>query len=253
LNEIHEHSTLSEQVARHLLDLIAMQRLKAGDLVPSEMQVCRDLQVSRGSVREAFRTLAALGILEVESGKRPRLRPMSSHVLAQVFSYSLMTAQVHASHVIALRRAIEVQAAQQAAQHISAAEKLRLRHCIGEMRASLNDGDNQRRISADIAMHTILAEASRNPLNTLLLASLSAPLQRLMTVDLGERRGAVELTRIVDAHELIVSRVCAGDAVGAGNAMSCHFDMSVASMPISDEEVFGEVHEQRFDGTGGRL
>ena len=38
------------------------------------------------------------------------------------------------------------------------------------------------------------------------------------------------LLRIVDAHEAIVERVCAGDAVGAGGAMALHFDLSFASM-----------------------
>src|SRR6187455_2402230 len=79
--------TLSAQVARHLLDLIAREGLKPGDTAPSEVQICRDLEVSRGSVREAYRTLAALGILEIESGRRPRLQSMNAAVLAQVFGY----------------------------------------------------------------------------------------------------------------------------------------------------------------------
>ena len=76
--------TLSAQVARHLIDLIQQQALRPGDFVPSEVQICKDLQVSRGSVREAYRTLAALGILEIESGRRPRLQSVNAHVLAQV-------------------------------------------------------------------------------------------------------------------------------------------------------------------------
>ncbi len=43
-------------------------------------------------------------------------------------------------------------------------------------------------------------------------------------------RSESELMRIVDAHEVIVERVCSGDAVGAGAAMAMHFDLSVASM-----------------------
>ena len=51
-----QRPTLSAQVARHLLDLIAREGLKPGDTAPSEVQICRDLEVSRGSVREAYRT-----------------------------------------------------------------------------------------------------------------------------------------------------------------------------------------------------
>jgi len=68
-----ERPTLSAQVARHILALIQREQLRPGDIVPSEVQIVRDLQASRGSVREAYRTLAALGILDIEAGRRPRL------------------------------------------------------------------------------------------------------------------------------------------------------------------------------------
>ena len=231
-----QRPTLSAQVARHLLDLIAREQLKPGDTAPSEIQICHQLGVSRGSVREAYRTLAALGILEIESGRRPRLQVMSAHVLAQVFGYALSTAQVDATHVIETRRAIEVQGAQLAARHITEAQKLCLGELVGQMRSALGDRDHARRVAADMAIHTTLAEASRNPLNPLLLNALRAPLQQLMNIDLGERRSEAELIRIVDAHEAIVERVCAGDAVGAGAAMSYHFDLSVASRSLAELE-----------------
>src|SRR5215813_10750850 len=95
-----ERPTLSAHVARHLLDMVNRERLRPGDRVPSEVRIGRDLQVSRGSVREAYRTLAALGILEIESGRRPKLQAVNAHVLAQVFGYALKTAQVKPNHVI---------------------------------------------------------------------------------------------------------------------------------------------------------
>jgi DNA-binding FadR family transcriptional regulator len=237
-----ERPTLSAQVARHLLNLISSEGLRPGDAVPSEVQVCRDLQVSRGSVREAYRTLAALGILEIESGRRPRLQPMSAYVLAQVFGYALNTAQVNATHVIETRRAIEVQGAQLAARHVTEAQKRLLLELVAQMRSALGDRDHARRMAADMAIHTTLAEASRNPLNPLLLAALRAPLEQLMHIDLGSRRSEAELVRIVDAHEAIVERVCAGDAVGAGSAMAMHFDLSVASMSRTEQACATSSH-----------
>ena len=47
------------QVARHLLALIKREQGRPGDQVPSEVQIGKDLQVSRGSVREAYRTPVA--------------------------------------------------------------------------------------------------------------------------------------------------------------------------------------------------
>src|SRR6266480_556962 len=95
--QLLKKDTLSSQVARYLLDLIARDNLKAGDHAPSEVQICRDLGVSRGIVREAYRSLATLGILEIESGKQPRVQSLNSSVLTQMFSYALRTAHVSAA------------------------------------------------------------------------------------------------------------------------------------------------------------
>jgi DNA-binding FadR family transcriptional regulator len=222
---------VSAQVARHLLEMVERERLLPGDGVPSEIQLAKDLGFSRGSVREAYRTLAALGILNIENGKRPRLQAIRAEGLGQVFGYALTIAQVSQRHVIDTRRGIEVHGAQQAAKHVNAAQKSRLLAYLDEMRESLLDGDTRRRIVADIGIHNTLAEASGNPLNVLLLGALRTPVEQSMAIDLGTRRSAAELSRIVDAHALIVERVCAGDAVGAGAAMTAHFDLSLASMP----------------------
>jgi len=225
------------QVTQQLLELIARDNLRPGDPVPSEVQFSRELQVSRNSVRESYRALAALGVIEIGTGRRPRLMAMSSDVVSQVFGYALTTAQVTVSHVMETRRGVEIQSAQLAALRATKAQKDELREHVAEMRAAIDD--HQRRIVADLAMHRKLAEASRNPLNTLLLDALHDPLKQSMLLDLGEQRTEAELIRIVDAHEAIVDRVCVGDAVGAGAAMSCHFDMSSNIMLRigSDQEV----------------
>src|SRR6478736_2025850 len=227
-----DRGPVSAQVARHLLEMVERERLLPGDGMPSEIQLAKDLGVSRGSVREAYRTLAALGILNIENGKRPRLQAVRAEGLAQVFGYALTIAQVNQRHVIDTRRGIEVHGAQQAALHVSNAQKARLQSCLEEMRESLVDDDTRRRIVADIGIHNTLAEASGNPLNVLLLGSLRSPIEQSMAIDVGTRRSAAELARIVDAHALIVERVCAGDAIGAGAAMTAHFDLSLASIPL---------------------
>lgn len=227
---LFERTTLSAQVARHLLDLIAREGLRPGDAAPSEVQICRELEVSRGSVREAYRTLAALGILAIESGRRPRLQAMSAHALSQVFGYALDTSQVSPPDVLETRRALEVQAVQMAARHASKSQKQRLTAHMQCMRDALQVFDRRQLVASDMAIHTVLAEASRNPLNPLLLNALRASLEQQMNLNMGTRRSAKDLRRLVDAHGAIVERVCAGDAAGAAAAMSRHFDLSAAAM-----------------------
>ncbi|HET6522173.1 MAG TPA: FCD domain-containing protein [Geminicoccaceae bacterium] len=59
---------VSERVAAKLISLLEQGHLKAGERLPSEHELMRQLGVGRSSVREAIRGLAVAGILEA----RPR-------------------------------------------------------------------------------------------------------------------------------------------------------------------------------------
>ena len=215
-SDLNQATSLSSQVSQYLWEYISREKLRPGDDVLSEMQIGRDLGISRTTVREAYRSLAAVGILEIGNGRRPRLLSLNSNVLAQV-SYR---------QVMETRRSIEVQTAQLAAIRATDEQKLSLKSHIAAMRDAMDD--HQRRVSADLALHQELAEASHNPVNRLLLDALQNPLMESLLVDLGSQRTLNDISRIIDAHENIVNRICDGDAVAAGNAMYSHFELSAS-------------------------
>jgi len=217
--------TQSAHVARQVLERVNRLRLRPGDAVPSEIEIGRELQVSRGSVREAYRTLAALGILAIEGGRRPRLRALDASVLAQVFDYALNTEQVGVAHALETRRALELQTAQLAARYASDEQRERLRELVAQMRQA--GANHARRVACDMAIHQVIAEASGNPLNGLLLGALRSPLEASSRMHLDDSRSESELKRVIEAHETLVERIVAGDAVGAGTAMSYHFDLAL--------------------------
>lgn len=220
-----ERPTLPTQVAHHLLALIHRAQLRPGDTVPSEVQIGKDLQISRGSVREAYRSLSALGILEIGGGRRPRLRALDPGALAQVFDYALITAQVTVAHALEARRALELQTAQLAARYASEAQRHRLRELVELMRSA--GADHARRVAADMAIHQVVAEASGNPLNALLLGALRSPVEASSRLHLSDTRGEAEIQRVIDAHDAVVARIVEADPVGAAAAMSYHFDLAL--------------------------
>ncbi|MBW2942221.1 FadR/GntR family transcriptional regulator [Zhongshania aquimaris] len=225
-SDLNQATSLSSQVSQYLWEYISREKLRPGDDVLSEMQIGRDLGISRTTVREAYRSLAAVGILEIGNGRRPRLMSMNSSVLAQVFGYALQTTQISYRQVMETRRSIEVQTAQLAAIRATDEQKLSLKSHIAAMRDAMDD--HQRRVSADLALHQELAEASHNPVNRLLLDALQNPLMESLLVDLGSQRTLSDISRIIDAHENIVNHICDGDAVAAGNAMYSHFELSAS-------------------------
>jgi GntR family transcriptional regulator, transcriptional repressor for pyruvate dehydrogenase complex len=228
LNSALQPDTVSAQVVRCVLEKINDQQLRPGDSLDSEVQLSRDLAVSRGSVREAYRILAALGVVEIGNGRRPRIHAVNAVALAQIFTHALHIAHATPLHVLEFRRGVEVHAAQLAARFATEAQLSHLHSLVRDMRAALHD--EARRVASDMAIHTTLAEASNNPLNSLVLTALHTAISQSLQQDHTDQRSEVEIVRIIDAHEAIVDRVCARDPVGAGAAMSCHFDLSINSL-----------------------
>ena len=61
---------LSQQTAQRLYArIVAEKRLRPGDKLPNEVELSAQLGVSRATLREAVRTLAARGVLEVRRGR----------------------------------------------------------------------------------------------------------------------------------------------------------------------------------------
>ncbi len=57
-----------EIVVEKVKELLISQKLKPGDMIPSEMDLAEGLKVSRSSVREAVKILTAYGVLEIRRG-----------------------------------------------------------------------------------------------------------------------------------------------------------------------------------------
>ncbi len=225
---VMQKDTLSDQVIRFLLGMITERRLKVGDTVPSEMQVSKLLKVSRNVVRESYRALTVVGVLSVQSGKKPCLREMDPKVLAQFFSYAVATSQVSAQQILELRRVIEIQTAALAASNATDEELENIREA-GQRLHELPLSDPEW-IHCDYALHVAIAEAVHNPLFPIQLLALRAPLEESMRVGMESMVSSHTESSIVMLHDRLVQAICNRDPVAASHAMEQHFLAPVSAM-----------------------
>lgn len=223
-----QKDTLSDQVIRFLLGLISDRQLKVGDTVPSEGQVAELLKVSRNVVRESYRALAVVGVLSVQSGKKPQIREIDPNVLAQFFSYAAATRQVSAQQILELRRVIEIQTAALAATNATDEELQRIREA-GQRLHELPLFDPEW-IQCDYALHLAIAEAVHNPLFPIQLLALRAPLEESIRVGMQSMVNSHTDSSIVVLHDRLVQAICSRDSVAAAYAMEQHFLAPVSAM-----------------------
>ena len=81
--------------------------LQAGDALPSEGAFAQMTGVSRTIVREAFRSLSALTLIDIGNGRRARVSAPKADVLAMVMDHAVHTDQATIQQIFDVRRTIE--------------------------------------------------------------------------------------------------------------------------------------------------
>jgi DNA-binding FadR family transcriptional regulator len=96
--------------------------LRVGDTLPGEGYFAERLGVSRAVMREAFQALAALKLIDVANGRKPRVGALDGSVIATSLDHAISTSQIGVVDVWEVRRTIEVRTAMLAAANASKAQ-----------------------------------------------------------------------------------------------------------------------------------
>jgi GntR family transcriptional regulator, transcriptional repressor for pyruvate dehydrogenase complex len=209
---------MADRTARRLQQLIADSGLQPGELLPPERQLCELLGVSRTVVREAVRSLAAKGLLEVRQGHGTVVRFPDLGTATEVVTNLLRGESGHLAfpRVHEVRRLLEVEIAGLAAERRSDGDVERLAEALAHA-AQASEPDAWAR--ADIAFHARLADATQNPLFGVLLASMA---EILLELRLTASRLTDTQAHAQKYHEAIFEAVRAGSAAQARKAMRQH-------------------------------
>ena len=217
-----QHRNLSDRVAHHLMDHIRTNRLSSGERLPSEVRLSADLKISRGIVREAYRALRSAGILEISNGRSPRVGALRSTSLMHLLQHALATQQASPEQALDLRAAIEVRAAELAAEKRSEHDIEVLSRAVRGMKRARSDFDVF--VRHDVRFHECLGTATGNPLFALISSALGEAMATSSRAGLESRSDQKQVLRVVESHQDIVDAIIASDPAAAGVCMERHFD-----------------------------
>ncbi len=214
-------------VADELLDRIIAGDFPSGTPVPGELELSAKHDVSRMTVREAMKTLAAQGILSVERGRGTFVNPLnrwaSLEAVLRAASEGTDEART-AVQLIELRRMLETGACELAASRISGAEIQTLHNHVEAMADAHKNNDVGAFVEADLAFHDLILQASGN----VFVAVLFQPLQRLLE----KRRTETSRVRLIQEHAIghhrhITAALESGDSSRARIAMDEHMQQTL--------------------------
>jgi GntR family transcriptional regulator, transcriptional repressor for pyruvate dehydrogenase complex len=219
---------LVAQAIKAINDHIHDHKLVAGDPMPSESAFAQMLGVSRPVIREAFRSLSALKLIDVGDGRRARVSDIDASVLGLVLDHAVRTDQINILQIYDVRRTIEMRTVALAAVRRTAQESEEIAGHSAAMRAHFLDPPAV--MAHDIALHEAIARASRNPLFALIVASFSVVTRQTWSISWVSRPTDAVRMESVEFHEAIARAIAAGDPRAATDAMAGHFDKSVQAL-----------------------
>lgn len=187
--------------------------------IPTEAELMRLLGVGKTTVREAVRSLASVGILEPKPGIGTFVR--SRMPVSALFTDYI--AEFSAGDVLGYRRALELEAAQQAARN-------RTEEQLAAMRLSLSPGAVIRqeplftrdRGKAPGQFHFLVMEASGNALMVGLYAGVIQALRHAIAT--GAVTEGTDVASLQRDHRELLAAFEAGDVVRAAHVMAQHIE-----------------------------
>ena len=124
-------SSLAEQVADQINQVIIDQNINAGEKLPNEFELAARLNVGRGTIREAVKLLVARNCLEIRRGKGTFVVEKPGQIEDPLGFAYVKDKITLAVDLMELRLQLEPWVAQLAAQRIEETEKDTLRQLCG--------------------------------------------------------------------------------------------------------------------------
>ena len=216
-----KRTPLVNQVVEKLIEFIQSDAVDVGQKMPSETALCKQMNVSRSTVREALRILQVMGHIDIRPGSGAFLH--SKHPNDQLavdwfakHSYELLDS-------LEVRASIEPVIARLAATRATENELYALIGVQTLFKQAVAEKDSAQMALYDEQFHTRLAKASHNPLLVNITGVIAKALLsfRSKTFVLNDGSDAQK------AHERILEAIRSRDGAAAERFMADHLKENI--------------------------
>ena len=231
--------SLVQQVADDIYKMITEDKIfTPGEQLPNENTLSSRLGVSRATLREAIRILAAQGVLDVYRGRGTFISP-DIYTLNDIGLESMERVRVHLKDLYEARLLFEPEIASIVCRRASDAELKKIFEVGAEVEKVILAGKD--RTEMDSEFHKILVKASHNEFLQRLFPIIDKSIQEAIKLN-GCKLPSEDLLAkdTLRDHALLMEFLKKRDAVSARNAMSIHLHHIITNLNINsdDEPIF---------------
>jgi DNA-binding FadR family transcriptional regulator len=213
-----------EKVFLFLREKLLDGSLRPGDLLLPERELAEHLGVSRPVVREALRSLAMMGVVDIRDRVGTFVKKPDASVLGDIFAFTLAQDGRVIEDIMQARIAIECQAIRLACQRITPQDLEEVSRALLLIKETIDSP--QEGGMADFEFHSAIVRASKSDTLISMYKAMQPLFIRLHT----ERRGVVEVDprlklQIIDDHRQIFRALAEKDERSADDKLRIHFQI----------------------------
>jgi len=213
-----QSSKVFEQIAEQIEKRILSGELQSGDRLPTERELSEQFHASRTAVREAMKTLAQRGLVDMRPGRGTIVIDGTSQAMRHSMGLMIKVGRAGSSEsLVEVREIIEPEIAALAAVRATDEQITAMREAVKVM--DINIHETNAYIIADNDFHRALAAGTQNILILSLVDSivdlLSEQRKLIFSTNGAPERGQIHHKRILDS-------VIRHDVEAAREAMRAH-------------------------------
>lgn len=157
-----ESGNVVDKIIAELTGAFASGRFSAGEKLPNEFELTKELGVSRNSLREAIKILSALGVVEIRRGEGTYICSEPKPSIFDSFAYSILLERSNSEEIVELRQILDEDVLVMAVQKCTQEQIEWLKANIAEMEQHFETGDLSKAAQTDYDFHIYLAECIQN-------------------------------------------------------------------------------------------
>ena len=222
--------SLPEQVAEQINQLIIDRHMEIGEKIPNELELAQQLNVGRGTVREAIKLLVARNVLEIRRGRGTFIAG-NTGLIADPLGFAYMEDKNRLlRELMDVRMQMEPWVAELAAEKATEENIAELWRIQKEVDDLIHEGKNH--LQKDQQLHTSIANCTQNRVLPLLIPIITYSVQLFGTMS------QLTLTReTMETHAQVLDAIEKHDARAAHDAMVEHLrvnELFLADMGLID-------------------
>jgi GntR family transcriptional regulator, transcriptional repressor for pyruvate dehydrogenase complex len=230
-----KQSKLSDEIVAQIQNSIKNRELQPNDVLPSEREMAKMLNVSRPPLREALNKLEAMGFIKIHRGRRVIVKSIGDAMLPGMLAKAIAEDIDLSMQLLEIRKVLESWAASQACRFATENEVKELEDTCGEMYDDFRKSDLG--LGSDAKFHMGIYNATHNVVFTHLMSTLFDLLwqsQKVARNIILSKQGNLEA--LVAQHLAILEAIKSRDAKTAQNEMLGHLKFVGQELMNASEE-----------------